>query len=121
MFSKFFFYDIIIMVKDMIKIKRFLSFIVIVIVVFTFGLNCERITKELEDYITSDKAYGMVVEGEDAITTMRGAIKQIRSDVPSMLGEEPRMTENVIHGSDCVSSAENEIAIFNTLKRTNVR
>lgn len=39
------------MVKDMIKIKRFLSFIVIVIVVFTFGLNCERITKELEEYI----------------------------------------------------------------------
>lgn len=83
--------------------------------------NAKGFYKELENYITSDKAYGMVVEGEDAITTMRGAIKQIRSDVPSMLGEEPRMTENVIHGSDCVSSAENEIAIFNTLKRTNVR
>lgn len=39
------------MVKDMIKIKKFLSFIVIVLVVFTFGLNCERITEELEEYI----------------------------------------------------------------------
>ncbi len=83
--------------------------------------NAKGFYKDLEAYITSDKAYGMVVVGEDAIATMRGAIKQIRSDVPAMIGEEPRMTENVIHGSDCVSSAENEIAIFNTLKKTNVR
>jgi ribonucleoside-triphosphate reductase len=81
----------------------------------------DKFYKELEAYITSDKAYGMVVVGEDAIATMRGAIKQIRSDVPAMIGEEPRMTENVIHGSDCVESAENEIAIFNKLKKTNVR
>lgn len=83
--------------------------------------NAKGFYKELEAYITSDKAYGMVVVGEDAIATMRGAIKQIRSDVPAMIGEEPRMTENVIHGSDCVESAENEIAIFNKLKKTNVR
>ena len=83
--------------------------------------NAKGFYKELEDYITSDKAYGMVVEGEDAITTMRAAIKKIRSDVPGMLNEEPRMTENVIHGSDCVESAVNEIAIFKSLKKTNVR
>ena len=59
----------------------------------------------------------MVVYGEDAIAAMRTAIKQIRSDVPAMLGEEPRMTENVIHGSDCEESATNEIAIFNKLKK----
>lgn len=83
--------------------------------------NAKGFYKELENYITSDKAYGMVVEGEDAITTMRTAIKKIRSEVPSMLNEEPRMTENVIHGSDCVESAVNEIAIFKSLKKTNVR
>ena len=36
--------------------------------------------------------------------------------VPQMLNEEPRMTENVIHGSDCKESADNEIAIFNQVK-----
>ena len=79
--------------------------------------NAKPFYKELETYITSDKAYGMVVYGEEAITTMRTAIKQIRSDVPAMLGEEPRMTENVIHGSDCEESATNEIAVFNKLKK----
>ena len=79
--------------------------------------NAKPFYKELETYITSDKAYGMVVYGEEAITTMRAAIKQIRTDVPAMLGEEPRMTENVIHGSDCEESATNEIAVFNKLKK----
>lgn len=78
--------------------------------------NAKGFYKELENYITSDKAYGMVVYGEDAISSMRAAIKDIRLMVPKMLDEEPRMTENVIHGSDCKESAENEIAIFNGLK-----
>ena len=77
--------------------------------------NAKGFYKELEDYITSDKAYGMVMVGENAITEMRTIIKRLRLEVPAMLGEEPRMTENVLHGSDCIESAENEIAIFNTL------
>ena len=78
--------------------------------------NAKGFYKELEDYITSDKAYGMVVYGEEAITTMRSAIKEIRKIVPNMLNEEPRMTENVIHGSDCEEAVINEVGIFNTLK-----
>ena len=78
--------------------------------------NAKGFYKELENYITSDKAYGMVVYGEDAISRMRTIIKEIRLAVPQMLNEEPRMTENVIHGSDCVESANNEISIFNELK-----
>lgn len=54
--------------------------------------------------------------GENAITTMRTIIKRLRLEVPAMLGEEPRMTENVLHGSDCEESANNEIAIFNGLE-----
>lgn len=77
--------------------------------------NAKGFYKELEDYITSDKAYGMVMEGENAINTMRAIIKRLRQEVPSMLGEEPRMTENVLHGSDCVESAINEMAIFDSL------
>ena len=78
--------------------------------------NAKGFYKELEDYITSDKAYGMVMVGENAITEMRTIIKRLRLEVPAMLGEEPRMTENVLHGSDCVESANNEIAIFSSLK-----
>ena len=74
----------------------------------------------LEKYITSDIAYGMIVEGEDAITTIRelvGSTKNpaegtIRYDIPVMLGLEHRVRENVVHASDSVESAEKEIAIF---------
>ena len=74
--------------------------------------NAKPFYPELEDYITSDKAYGMIVVGEDAIARMRAAIKEIRTNVPAMLNEEARKTENVIHGSDCEESAENEKALF---------
>lgn len=77
--------------------------------------NAKGFYKELEDYITSDKAYGMVMVGEDAIKTMRAIIKELRVTIPAMLGEQPRMTENVLHGSDCEESARREIAIFNQL------
>ena len=72
--------------------------------------------KDLENYITSDKAYGMIVTGENAIQSMRDLIKILRQEIPTMLGEEPRITENVLHGSDCEESAENEIKIFKSLK-----
>ena len=79
--------------------------------------NAKGFYKELEDYITSDKAYGMVMVGENAITVMRTLIKKLRQVVPVMLGEAPRMTENVLHGSDCVESAEREIAIYDTMPK----
>lgn len=77
----------------------------------------------LERYITSDKAYGMVVEGEDAIATIRtlvGSTKNapkgtIRHDIPAKLGIAPRVTENVVHASDSTESAAKEIAIFKDL------
>jgi len=83
--------------------------------------NAKSFYKELETYITSDKAYGMVMVGKDAITTMRTIIKRLRLEVPAMLGEQPRMTENVLHGSDCVESANNEIAIFNSLEKITIQ
>lgn len=79
---------------------------------------------ELEQYITSDKAYGMKVAGEDAIATIRkivGATKNpepgtIRHDVPEMLNLPRRITQNVVHASDCIESAETELAIFESLR-----
>ncbi len=88
---------------------------------------------ELETYITSEKAYGIILEGEDAISKARSisgpTIKKdkitgeqilppegtIRRDIPAMLGEKCRLTENVLHTSDNEISAKKEIAIFKNL------
>lgn len=74
----------------------------------------------LERYITSDIAYGMIVEGENAIAEIRAVVGStknpaegtIRYEIPKMLGLELRITENVVHASDSVAAAEREIAIF---------
>ena len=78
---------------------------------------------ELEKYITSDVAFGMVVCGENAIAKIRelvGATKNpaegtIRHDIPKQLGLELRITQNVVHASDCVEAAEAEIDIFHNI------
>lgn len=92
----------------------------------------------LEEYITSDKAYGMILEGEGAIEKVRNiagsTIKKdketgelilppvgtIRRDIADMLGEECRLTENVLHSSDSEKSAANEIDIFENLLNRHV-
>ncbi len=74
----------------------------------------------LEKYITSDIAYGMIVQGENAIEKIReliGSTKNpaegtIRYDIPKMLGLELRVRENVVHASDSTEAAEQEIKIF---------
>lgn len=77
----------------------------------------------LEKYITSDIAYGMIVEGENAISLIRSIIGStknpaegtIRYEIPKMLGLELRITENVVHASDSTISAEKEISIFENI------
>lgn len=89
---------------------------------------------ELEKYITSDKAYGMVITGTDIISKVRslagGTMKidfstgktislpeigTIRRDIPALLSEKCRMTENVLHSSDSEESAKREIKIFQSI------
>ena len=78
---------------------------------------------ELESYITSDVAFGMVVCGENAIAKIRelvGATKNpaegtIRHDIPKQLGLELRITQNVVHASDCTEAADVEIKIFHNI------
>ena len=77
----------------------------------------------LEAYITGGKAYGMVVQGENAISTIRaltGATKNpapgtIRYDIPTALGLEIRVRENVIHSSDSPEAAKKESDIFRNI------
>ena len=78
---------------------------------------------ELEAYITSDIVFGMIVEGENAIETIRtivGATKNpapgtIRHDIPKGMGLELRLMENVVHASDSVESAKKEIEVYQRL------
>lgn len=80
--------------------------------------NAKGFYMNLEEYITSGKAYGMVMEGEDAITTMRTIIKRLRQVVPPVSNDpEVNMTKNVLHGSDCEESAAKEIEIFDSMPR----
>ena len=71
---------------------------------------------ELVEFITSGPVVAMVVEGDDAVTGMRelmGATNPtdavpgtIRADLAESL------SNNVVHGSDSLESAEREIALF---------
>lgn len=90
---------------------------------------CKHVNEEyfpkLEKYITSDKAYGMVVSGDNAIAKIRalcGATKNpekgtIRYNIPKLLHLPIRVTENVVHSSDSPEAAEREIAIFRVLRK----
>lgn len=79
--------------------------------------NAKGFYRGLENYITSGRAYGMVMEGENAIETMRAIIKRLRTVVPPVSNDpEVNITKNVLHGSDCTASAENEIAIFDSME-----
>lgn len=80
----------------------------------------------LEKYITSDKAYGMVVKGEYARARIReitgstkapeeGTIRyEVLQQYPNLSNEE-RITKNVIHCTDTETDPMIEIAIFKEL------
>ncbi len=80
--------------------------------------NAKPFYVKLENYITSGKAYGMVMVGEDAITKMREVIGRLRKEVPP-LSDDPdvNMTKNVLHGSDCEEAAQHEIEIFDSMEK----
>ena len=71
---------------------------------------------ELVDFITSGPTWALVVEGENAIATMRktiGATNPADADPGSLRGEFAlAMPNNLVHGSDSAESAEREIGIW---------
>lgn len=74
--------------------------------------------KALEEYITSDVAYGMVISGKNVKEAMREMIKDLRVKIPALLGQEPDGRKNVLHGSDLTPNSEvNEIRIFHKLAK----
>ncbi len=81
---------------------------------------------ELVDYLSSDKSYAMIIEGEDAINKIRELVVRdkkagpqpgdIRFDIPVMFGLPLDLTKNVIHASDKPASAKREEAIYRAIK-----
>ena len=71
---------------------------------------------ELVEFITSAPTWAMVVEGEDAIATMRktiGATNPADAEPGSIRGDlATSMPNNLVHGSDSPQSAEREIALW---------
>lgn len=75
--------------------------------------NAKHFYKGLEDYLTSDKSYGMIVVGKNAKEVMRELIKELRQTIPAMLGRKPDVQKNILHGSDLTEGSEQkEIKIF---------
>ena len=70
----------------------------------------------LVEYITSSPSLAMVIEGDEAITTIRklvGATNPLEADLGTIRGDFGMDTgRNIIHASDAPESAEREIALF---------
>ena len=82
-----------------------------------YGEHAEKpFFPSLVEYITSSPALAMVIEGEEAITTIRklvGATNPLEADFGTIRGDYAMDTgRNIIHASDSPASAEREIALF---------
>lgn len=70
----------------------------------------------LIEYITSSPSLAMVIEGEEAISTIRklvGATNPLEADLGTISGDFAMDTgRNIIHASDSPDSAEREINLF---------
>ena len=73
---------------------------------------------ELVDFISSAPTWALVVEGEDAIASMRktiGATNPANAEPGTIRGDlATSMPDNLVHASDSPESAEREIALWFT-------
>lgn len=71
---------------------------------------------DLVDFITSGPLVAMVVEGPDAVKSMRslmGATNPVEAAPGSIRGDfATEIGENIVHGSDSPESAEREVKLF---------
>ena len=82
-----------------------------------YGEHAEKpFFQSLVDYITSSPSLAMVIQGEEAITTIRkivGATNPLEADLGTIRGDYGMDTgRNIIHASDAPESAEREISLF---------
>ena len=71
---------------------------------------------DLVDFISSGPTWALVVEGEDAIATLRktiGATNPANAEPGTIRGDlAVSMPDNLVHGSDSPESAEREVGLW---------
>jgi nucleoside-diphosphate kinase len=71
---------------------------------------------DLISFITSGPVWALAVEGEEAVSVVRGlmgATDPKKADVGTIRGDYGlEVTENIVHGSDSAESAGRELALF---------
>lgn len=85
--------------------------------------------QELSDYLTSDKAYGMVFEGEDAVTKCRQTVENLRISLKEKYDLTTDVMRNILHCSSRTKvgktqlelDTQRELALFEYLKDEYVR
>ncbi|MCJ8311669.1 MAG: nucleoside-diphosphate kinase [Saccharospirillaceae bacterium] len=74
--------------------------------------------QELLDFMLSGEVVVLMLEGEGAIAryrTLMGATNPNNADegtLRALFGSKSDLTQNAVHGSDCVASAKRELGLF---------
>lgn len=55
--------------------------------------------KELVDYLVSDYAYGMILEGRDAVTVCRNTVEELRTTLKEKYNLNTDVMRNILHCS----------------------
>jgi nucleoside-diphosphate kinase len=84
--------------------------------------------QELVDYLTSDKAFGMIYEGENALVICRDTVEELRKSLPKEFNLKTDVMRNILHcssktkvGDEMLTlDTQREIALFDYLKRKKI-
>lgn len=80
---------------------------------------------ELVEYLMSDKSFGMIYEGPDALTICRSTVEEMRSTLAEEFDVKTDVMRNILHCSSKTKvgdqmlelDTQREIALFNYLKK----
>lgn len=80
---------------------------------------------ELVNYIISGKVFGMIYEGNDALTICRSTVEELRKSLKEEFNLETDVMRNILHCSSKTKvgdtmlelDTQREIALFNYLKK----
>jgi nucleoside diphosphate kinase len=79
---------------------------------------------ELVNYLSSDKAFGMIYEGKNALTICRSTVEELRHSLKDEFHLETTIMKNILHCSSKTKvgntmlelDTQREIALFHYLK-----
>ncbi len=83
---------------------------------------------ELVNYITSGKSFGMIYEGNDALTICRSTVEELRHTLPKEFNLKTDVMRNILHCSSKTRvgdtmlelDTQREIALFYYLKKKQI-